>query len=323
MREPKLNAKEEYAVMGSEPFSQNEVTTGEENSRSDTQEAMKRAKQMAERVLSEKTAGKKRGFDDKGEVDERTRGGSRQRRRNRWGDSESKVNIPGVPTAITADMTKEQLENYTAILRIEEITRKLRLGDYLPTAKERSVSPEPIYNSEGKRVNTREYRYKKKLEEERAQLIEQQQARNPGYQAPSDYRKTTRFSDKYFFPVEQYPDINFIGMLIGPRGNTLKRIEAESGCKISIRGKGSVKEGKTRSEVMLPGADEDLHCMVVADSAEKVARGIKVIKGIVAETCLNPESHNELKRLQLRELASLNGTLREDDETGGLTCPNC
>ena len=28
-------------------------------------------------------------------------------------------------------------------------------------------------------------------------------------------------------PQEQHPDINFVGLLIGPRGNTLKNLEKE------------------------------------------------------------------------------------------------
>ena len=41
-----------------------------------------------------------------------------------------------------------------------------------------------------------------------------------------------------FIPVKEFPGINFIGQLIGPRGNTLKKMEAECGVKIAIRGKG-------------------------------------------------------------------------------------
>lgn len=37
--------------------------------------------------------------------------------------------------------------------------------------------------------------------------------------------------------------VNYIGLLIGPRGLYQKRLEEESGCKILIRGKGSQKEG--------------------------------------------------------------------------------
>jgi hypothetical protein len=35
---------------------------------------------------------------------------------------------------------------------------------------------------------------------------------------------------------------NFIGRLLGPRGHSLKRIEATTGCRVFIRGKGSIKD---------------------------------------------------------------------------------
>lgn len=31
-----------------------------------------------------------------------------------------------------------------------------------------------------------------------------------------------RVHDKVMIPQEEHPDINFVGLLIGPRGNTLK-----------------------------------------------------------------------------------------------------
>ena len=51
----------------------------------------------------------------------------------------------------------------------------------------------------------------------------------------------------------------------------LKKMERESGAKISIRGKGSVKEGKARPDQFAEDAEEDLHCLVLADTDEKVA----------------------------------------------------
>ena len=42
---------------------------------------------------------------------------------------------------------------------------------------------------------------------------------------------------KLFIPeIENY---NFIGLILGPRGSTQRELEKKSGCKISIRGKGS------------------------------------------------------------------------------------
>ena len=46
----------------------------------------------------------------------------------------------GLPTAIMANMTSEQLEAYTLHLRIEEISQKLRINDVVPADGDRYVS---------------------------------------------------------------------------------------------------------------------------------------------------------------------------------------
>ncbi|RLM54646.1 KH domain-containing protein [Panicum miliaceum] len=43
-------------------------------------------------------------------------------------------------------------------------------------------------------------------------------------------------------PVDKYPNYNFVGRLLGPRGNSLKRVEASTQCRVYIRGRGSVKD---------------------------------------------------------------------------------
>ncbi len=133
-----------------------------------------------------------------------------------------------------------------------------------------------------------------------------------------------------------------VGLLIGPRGNTLKKMETESQAKIAIRGKGSVKEGKGRSDAAhTSNQEEDLHCLIMADTEEKVNKAKKLIHNVI-ETVVHdqthpitlqrwwianhfqaasiPEGQNELKRNQLRELAALNGTLRDDENQA---CQNC
>lgn len=37
---------------------------------------------------------------------------------------------------------------------------------------------------------------------------------------------------------------NFVGRILGPRGLTAKQLEAETGCKIMVRGKGSMRDKK-------------------------------------------------------------------------------
>ncbi|KAL7177084.1 hypothetical protein ACSBR2_030417 [Camellia fascicularis] len=42
--------------------------------------------------------------------------------------------------------------------------------------------------------------------------------------------------------VDQYPNFNFVGRLLGPRGNSLKRVEASAECRVLIKGHGSIKD---------------------------------------------------------------------------------
>ncbi|KAK9381503.1 uncharacterized protein V2V93DRAFT_357987 [Kockiozyma suomiensis] len=261
---------------------------------------------------------------ERGRAESRNADGARKRKRkNRWAAAEDNhvANLINLPTSISGSMTPEQIEAYVLNLRIEEISQKLRINDVVPKDGERSPSPPPQYDGNGKRVNTREYRYRKKLEDERHKLIEKAMKTIPDFKPPADYRRPLKTQEKVFVPVNDYPEINFIGQLLGPRGNTLRKMEAESGAKIAIRGKGSVKEGKGRSDAAYQSnLEEDLHCLIIADTEEKVQLAIKLVNKVIQTAASIPEGENELKRNQLRELASLNGTLRDDENQ---TCQNC
>lgn len=140
----------------------------------------------------------------------------------------------GLPTMIKANMTNEQLEAYTLHLRIQEISEKLRINDVVPADGDRYVfrpnslawspltflncrspSPPPQYDNSGKRVNTREYRYRKRLEDERHKQIEKAMKIIPNYHPPSDYRRPTKTQEKVYVPVNDYPEINF-SMITNP-----------------------------------------------------------------------------------------------------------
>lgn len=64
-------------------------------------------------------------------------------------------------------------------------------------------------------MNTRENRYRKRLEDERHKLIEKAMKVIPNYRAPSDYRRPTKTQEKVYVPVNDYPEINF-SMLTNP-----------------------------------------------------------------------------------------------------------
>jgi splicing factor 1 len=83
------------------------------------------------------------------------------------------------------------------------------------TTRSRSPSPAPQYDNHGRRVNTREYRYRKRLEDERHKLIEKAMKTIPNYHPPQDYRRPTKTQEKVYVPVNDYPEINF-SMITNP-----------------------------------------------------------------------------------------------------------
>ena len=89
----------------------------------------------------------------------------------------------------------------------------------------------------------------------------------------------------------------------------------QTGAKVIIRGKGSVKEGKIgrKDGMPLPGEDDELHAYITATSMESVAKALEKINTIIKEGIEVPEAQNDLRKQQLRELALLNGTLRESE----------
>lgn len=228
------------------------------------------------------------------------------------------------PTIILNSLTPEQIEAYVILVRIEEICNLLNSGNYVPTDERlRSPSPPPVYDASGRRKNTREVRYKRKYENERCFLVERAMKLIPDFKPPEWYNpRPTKIVEKLYIKTKEYPEINFIGLLIGPRGNTLKKLQEDSGAKIGIRGKGSVKEGKNTMNISpeLNNLQDPLHCLITADSVEKVEKAKKLCQQVMDKAIFSPAGQNDLKRDQLRELAKLNGTFRDDSERA---CPIC
>ncbi|KAF2499110.1 hypothetical protein BU16DRAFT_557444 [Lophium mytilinum] len=75
---------------------------------------------------------------------------------HRWADTTDNqaAAMMGLPTAITAGMTTEQLDAYALNLRIQEITQKSRMSNVVPADEYRCLSPAPQYDNFGRRVNT-------------------------------------------------------------------------------------------------------------------------------------------------------------------------
>ncbi|KAJ0011328.1 hypothetical protein Pint_33107 [Pistacia integerrima] len=119
-------------------------------------------------------------------------------------------------------------------------------------------------------------------------------------------------------PVDKYPNYNFVGRILGPRGNSLKRVEAMTECRVFIRGRGSIKdsikEEKLKDKPGYEHLNEPLHVLVEAEFPEDIINARVDHAVAILENLLKPvdESLDHYKKQQLRELAMLNGTLREE-----------
>lgn len=123
---------------------------------------------------------------------------------------------------------------------------------------------------------------------------------------------------KVAIPSDQYPDYNFVGRLLGPRGATLKSLSSEHKCKIMIRGKGSIRKDKEEEVRGKCGYEhvfnEPLHVIIEADdnldditAARALRRAKEAVELLLVPV---PEERDGLKRQQLRALAIINGTYR-------------
>ncbi|RYP62874.1 hypothetical protein DL769_007133 [Monosporascus sp. CRB-8-3] len=244
-----------------------------------------------------------------------------KRRKTRWGPENGALGLSNFTTAITAPMTSEQIDAYVMQVRIEEITQKLRFDHVVPADLDRrSPSPPPRYDASGKRVNTRHRRYRERLENERHALVRHAAHAIPNYRAPQGYVRGPRrlITDRVYIPVKDFPEVNFIGQLLGPRGRSIAIMNAQSGATIAIRGKGSVKEGRGRvrdgpARTDINDQEGPLHCLITADTQDKVDKAKALVQAVIETAVTTPEPKNERKRQQLRDLAVANGTFRDDE----------
>ncbi|XP_071389082.1 KH domain-containing, RNA-binding, signal transduction-associated protein 2 [Centroberyx affinis] len=126
--------------------------------------------------------------------------------------------------------------------------------------------------------------------------------------------KNVKLSERVLIPVQQYPKFNFVGKLLGPRGNSMKRLQEETGVKMSILGKGSMRDKGKEEELRKSGEakyahlSNDLHVLieVFAPPGEAYSRMSHALEEI--KKFLVPDYNDEIRQEQLRELSFLNGS---------------
>ncbi|XP_039299976.1 protein held out wings isoform X4 [Nilaparvata lugens] len=119
-------------------------------------------------------------------------------------------------------------------------------------------------------------------------------------------------NEKVFVPIKEHPEFNFVGRILGPRGMTAKQLEQETGCKIMVRGKGSMRDKKkeelNRGKPNWEHLSEELHVLISVDDTEnraklKLQRAVDEVKKLLVPQA---DGEDELKKRQLMELAIIN-----------------
>lgn len=195
-----------------------------------------------------------------------------------WQPAHLKTFTPQCFSYFPSNYSQLDIEIWIRRHRIDDLQKRITVQDFEANDPDiRSPSPEPIYDAKtGLRSNTREQRHKDRYVKERLRLIDEVLSLDPTYVPPADY-KPPKKQKKIFVPDPDNPSINVIGQIIGPSGTTQQKLEKESKCKISIRGKGS------QSRVYNPDErdDEPLHVLVTADRNEDLEKGVAMIEAII------------------------------------------
>jgi len=82
--------------------------------------------------------------------------------------------------------------------------------------------------------------------------------------------KQFRLKVKVHIPIEEHPQFNFVGKLLGPKGSSLQQLQEATQTRMAILGKGSMRDKKKEEELRNNGdpkyshLNEDLHVEITA-----------------------------------------------------------
>ncbi|KAJ8683985.1 hypothetical protein QAD02_019777 [Eretmocerus hayati] len=113
-------------------------------------------------------------------------------------------------------------------------------------------------------------------------------------------------------PVRDHPKFNFVGKLLGPKGNSLKRLQEDTMCKMAVLGRGSMKDRQKEEELRLSGDPkfshlmEDLHVEISAYATPAEAHARIAYALAEVRRFLVPDYNDDIRQEQMWEMQILN-----------------
>lgn len=121
-------------------------------------------------------------------------------------------------------------------------------------------------------------------------------------------------------PVRDHPKFNFVGKLLGPKGNSLKRLQEDTMCKMAVLGRGSMKDRQKEEELRVSGDPkfshlmEDLHVEISAYATPAEAHARIAYALAEVRRFLVPDYNDDIRQEQMWEMQILNTQNREGSQ---------
>ncbi|XP_045455709.1 KH domain-containing, RNA-binding, signal transduction-associated protein 2-like isoform X1 [Melitaea cinxia] len=120
--------------------------------------------------------------------------------------------------------------------------------------------------------------------------------------------KPNKVTVKVLVPVKEHPKVNFVGKLLGPKGNTMKQLQEETMCKMAILGRGSMRDRQKEEELRnsldpkYAHLSDELHVEIsaLAPPAEAHARIAYALAEV--KKYLIPDTNDMIRQTQMREI---------------------
>ncbi|XP_049701650.1 KH domain-containing, RNA-binding, signal transduction-associated protein 2 isoform X2 [Helicoverpa armigera] len=120
--------------------------------------------------------------------------------------------------------------------------------------------------------------------------------------------KPTKVTVKVLVPVKEHPKFNFVGKLLGPKGNTMKHLQEETMCKMAVLGRGSMRDRQKEEELRnsldpkYAHLSDELHVEIsaLASPAEAHARIAYALAEV--KKYLVPDTNDMIWQTQMRDI---------------------
>lgn len=120
--------------------------------------------------------------------------------------------------------------------------------------------------------------------------------------------KPTKVTVKVLVPVKEHPKFNFVGKLLGPKGNTMKHLQEETMCKMAVLGRGSMRDRQKEEELRnsldpkYAHLTDELHVEIsaLAPPAEAHARIAYALAEV--KKYLVPDTNDMIWQTQMRDI---------------------